>query len=252
MSFDVAADAYDRFMGRWSRLIAPAMADLAPVGPADRVLDVGCGPGALTAELVARIGPAAVAAVDPSEPFVAAVRAGLPGGDARVASAAELPFEDAAFRATLAQLVVHFMADPVGGIAEMARVTAPGGTCVASVWDFAGRNDPLGPFWEAARSLDPGAPGEAVLPGARQGHLVELFGAAGLRDVRETTLVASRTFASFDEWWAPFEIGAGAARRYLASLGEEQRQAIRERCRSMLPEGGFELTARAWAATGTV
>ncbi len=252
MSFDVSADSYDRFMGAWSRRIAPAMADLAPVRPGDRVLDVGCGPGALTEELVHRLGPDAVAAVDPSEPFASAVRARLPGVDVRIATAEALPFEAGAFGASLAQLVVHFMADPARGIAEMVRVTAGGGTCAASVWDFAGGNGPLGPFWEAARAVDPAAPGEADLPGAREGQLAALLAEAGLRDVDERSLLASRVFASFDEWWAPFEVGAGAARRYLASVDDDLRVAIRERCRTMLPAGSFELTARAWAARGTV
>lgn len=251
MSFDVSADAYDRFMGAWSRRLAPAMADLALVRPGDRVLDVGCGPGALTEELVRRVGASAVAAVDPAASFVAAVRARLPGVDVRTATAEALPFGNGVFAAALAQLVVHFMADPVGGIAEMARVTAPGGTCAAAVWDFAGGNGPLGPFWEAAQELDPAAPGEASLPGARQGALVELFEAAGLHEVREATISATRTFRSFEEWWAPFEVGAGAARRYLGGLDDERRAALRERCRAMLPSGPLELTASAWVARGT-
>ena len=122
MSFDVAADAYDRFMGRYSQLLSPQLADLAGVRAGQRVLDVGCGPGALTAELVARVGAGAVAAVDPSEPFVAAAGSRYPGVDVRRASAEHLPFQDATFDASLAQLVVHFMADPVAGLAEMARV----------------------------------------------------------------------------------------------------------------------------------
>jgi ubiquinone/menaquinone biosynthesis C-methylase UbiE len=114
MSFNVAAEAYDRFMGGWSRLLAAPMADLAGVVPGQRVLDVGCGPGALTAELVARVGPERVAAVDPSEPFVVAARARHPGVDVRHASAEALPHPDDAVDVALAQLVVHFMADPAG------------------------------------------------------------------------------------------------------------------------------------------
>ena len=123
MSFDVAAEAYDRFMGRYSRLLSPQLADLTGVMPGQRVLDVGCGPGALTAELVARLGPESVAAVDPSAPFVEAARVRHPGVDVRHASAEALPFADRSFDAALAQLVVHFMADPIAGLAEMGRVT---------------------------------------------------------------------------------------------------------------------------------
>ena len=128
MNFDVAAEVYDRFMGRYSLLLSPQLADLAGVRTGQRVLDVGCGPGALTAELVARLGPAAVAAVDPSEPFVAAARTRNPGVEVLQASAEQLPFADHGFDTTLAQLVVHFMSEPVAGLAEMAsapnRVTS--------------------------------------------------------------------------------------------------------------------------------
>jgi ubiquinone/menaquinone biosynthesis C-methylase UbiE len=175
VNFDVAADAYDRFMGRYSLLLSPQLADLAAVRKGQRVLDVGCGPGALTAELVRRLEPAAVAAVDPSEPFVAAARARYPGVDVQQASAEQLPFPDHSFDAALAQLVVHFMSDPVAGLAEMARVTRHGGVVAACVWDHAGGRGPLSLFWQAARELDPDVHDESQLPGGREGHLVELF-----------------------------------------------------------------------------
>ena len=114
MSFDVAADAYDRFMGRYSRVLSPAFADFAGVRAGQRVLDVGCGPGALTIELLHRLGPPSVAAVDPSEPFVAAARERHPGVDVRRSSAEDIPHPDGAFEVAMAQLVVHFMRDPVG------------------------------------------------------------------------------------------------------------------------------------------
>ena len=196
MSFEVAADAYDQFMGRWSRLLAPQLADLAGVRAGEptgrRALDVGCGPGALTAELAARLGPASVAAVDPSASFVAAATARHPGVDVRQAAAEHLPFPDGMFDAALAQLVVHFMADPVAGLAEMARVTRPGGVVAACVWDYAGGHGPLGPFWLAARELDAGVEDESRLAGTRAGHLAELFEAAGLREIEQTALSVSR------------------------------------------------------------
>lgn len=250
MSFNVAADSYDRFMGGWSRLLAPQFAELAGVGRGQRVLDVGCGPGALTAELVSRLGADAIAAVDPSEPFVAAARERHPGVTVMRASAEALPFPDDRFDAALAQLVVHFMTDPVAGLREMARVTRAGGAVVASVWDHAGGRGPLGPFWEAARTLDRGAVDESALAGARQGHLVELFGAAGLGAVQESTLSASRQFAGFDDWWEPFTRGVGPAGAYAGRLEPDRGAALRERCRSMLPDGAFTLTAVAWAARG--
>jgi ubiquinone/menaquinone biosynthesis C-methylase UbiE len=127
VSFDVSADAYLRFMGQYSEPLAVLFADLAGIGPGQRVLDVGCGPGALTAQLVSRTGADAVSAVDPSPSFTAAVRERLPGVDVRRSAAEKLPFPEGAFDAALAQLVVHFMADPVAGLREMSRVSRPGG-----------------------------------------------------------------------------------------------------------------------------
>lgn len=188
MSFTVGADAYDRFMGRYSVPLAPQLADFAGVAGGQRVLDVGCGPGALTAELVARLGPAAVSAVDPSEPFVAAARERHPGVDVRRAAAEQLPFGDEAFDAALAQLVVHFMADPVAGLREMARVTREHGVVAACVWDHAGGQGPLSLFWHAAHELDPDVEDESQLAGAREGQLEQLFQAAGLREIERSVL----------------------------------------------------------------
>jgi len=256
MSFDVAAEAYDQFMGRWSRPLASQLADLAGVSAGvsagHRVLDVGCGPGALTTELVARLGPAAVAGVDPSAPFVAAARARHPGVDVRQAAAEQLPFPHRTFDAALAQLVVHFMSDPVAGLGEMARVTRPGGVVAACVWDYAGGHGPLGPFWLAAHELDAGVEDESRLAGTREGHLAELLAAAGLREVQQAALPVSRDYPRFDDWWEPFTHGVGPAGSYLARLDASQQVALRERCRSMLPDGPFTITARAWAARGLV
>jgi SAM-dependent methyltransferase len=250
VGFDVAAESYDRFMGRYSLLLSPQMADLAGVRGGQQVIDVGCGPGALTAELVTRVGPQSVAAVDPSAPFVAATRARNPGVDVRLGSAERLPFPDRAFDAALAQLVVHFMSDPVIGLAEMARVTRGDGVVAACVWDHAGGQGPLSLFWEAARELDPDVEDESHLAGAREGHLAELFEAAGLLGIEETTVTSSLQHQSFDEWWQPFTGGVGPAGTYVAGLDAEQRAALREHCRTRLPSGPFTLTARAWAARG--
>jgi SAM-dependent methyltransferase len=247
--FDVAA-AYDQFMGRYSRLLSPQLADLAGLRPGHRVLDVGCGPGALTSVLVERVGAEKVAAVDPSEPFVAAAQARHPGVDVRRAAAEALPFADDAFDAALAQLVVHFMSDPVAGLAEMGRVTRRHGVVVACVWDHAGGQGPLGHFWRAARELDPGVHDESQLAGAREGHLVELFEAAGLREIEDATLTVALEHATFDDWWAPYLGGAGPAGAYTAALDHERQAELRERCRALLPEPPFVLTSRAWAARG--
>jgi SAM-dependent methyltransferase len=250
MSFDVAAEAYDGFMGRYSVLLSPQLADLAGVRYGQRVLDVGCGPGALTAELVTRLGAAAVAAVDPSEPFVEAARARNLGVQVLRASAEELPFPDRSFDAAVAQLVVHFMSDPVAGLTEMARVTRGDGVVAACVWDHGGRHGPLSGFWDAARLLDPEVVDESRLAGTREGHLGELFEAAGLREIEETSLSASLEHPTFEAWWEPFTRGVGPAGAYLASLGPERRVQLRETCRAMLPAAPFALPARAWAARG--
>jgi SAM-dependent methyltransferase len=250
VSFDVAAEAYDRFMGRYSLLLSPQLADLAGVRNGHRVVDVGCGPGALTAELVRRLGPAAVAAVDPSEPFVAATRVRNPGVTVLQASAEHLPFPDQAFDAALAQLVVHFMSDPVAGLAEMARVTRRDGVVAACGWDHGGGQGPLSVFWRAARELDPEVEDEAHLAGAREGHLTELFQAAGLHEIEETALSVAHEHPSFEERWEPYTRGVGPAGAYVAGLDAERRAELRERCRALLPTAPFVLTSRAWAARG--
>ncbi len=250
MSFDVTADAYDRFMGRYSLLLSPQLADLAAVRAGQRVLDVGCGPGALTAELVRRLGPAAVSAVDPSESFVAAARGRNAGVNVLQASAEHLPFPDQAFDAALAQLVVHFMSDPVAGLAEMARVTRREGVVAACVWDHAGGHGPLSLFWQAARELDPEVSDESLLAGTREGHLAELFVAAGLREIEGAVLSASLEHPSFEEWWEPFTGGVGPAGSYVAALDAERQAELREHCRALLPVAPFVLTARAWATRG--
>ena len=252
MTFAVAAESYDRFMGRYSVLLAPQLAALADVAAGQRVLDVGCGPGALTTELVRLLGPEGVTAVDPSESFVAAARERHPGVTVERAGAEELPFADGSFDAALAQLVVHFMAEPVAGLREMARVTRSGGVVAACVWDHAGGTGPLSSFWDAARELDTDVDDESLLPGARAGHLGELFTSADLREVEETSLVVRTEHPTFEDWWEPFTLGVGPAGAYVAGLDPERRAELRERCRARLPKPPFALIARAWAARGRV
>lgn len=250
--FQVAAEAYDAYMGRWSTPLAPAFADLAGVAPGDRVLDVGCGPGALTRHLRGLLGPGAVVAVDPAEAFVAAVRDRAPDVDVRQAAAEALPFPDGVFDAALAQLVVHFMPDPAAGVREMARVTRPGGRVAACVWDHAEGSGPLATFWRAVRGADPTADDESGRPGTRPGQLTGILEAAGLRDVVEDRLTVEVAFADLDDWWRPFTLGVGPGGAYVARLDERARAELRQACARLLPAGPFRLTGSAWAAVGTV
>jgi SAM-dependent methyltransferase len=252
VSFAVAAEAYDRFMGRYSVPLAPRFADFAAVDAGQHVLDVGCGPGALTAELVTRLGPDAVTAADPSEPFVAAVRERHPGVRVERAAAEQLPFGDEEFDAALAQLVVHFMTDPVAGLSEMARVTREDGVVAACVWDYRGGGSPLAAFWQAARDLDPEVEDESRLAGAREGHLTELFQAAELREIDERGVSVEVEHPSFEDWWEPFTLGVGPAGAYAADLDADRQTRLRERCRELLPAAPFVLSAQAWAARARV
>lgn len=246
MTFDVTADAYALFMGRFSSPLAVQFAALTGARQGQRALDVGCGPGALTAELVARLGAGSVSAVDPSTSFVDAARARFPDVDVRAAAAEDLPYGDDSFDLACAQLVVHFMSDPVAGLAEMRRVTRPGGQVAASVWDHGGAGGPLSTFWRAVHEVDPDAPGESGLAGSREGHLGELCAAAGLRDVVSGSLTVRVPFATFADWWDPFLLGVGPAGAYLSGAGEAVRERVREGCARLLPPSPFEVAATAW------
>jgi SAM-dependent methyltransferase len=248
--FFTSTAAYDRFMGRFSGRLGPLFLDFAGVAAPGRALDVGCGPGALTAELAARLGAVNVAAIDPSEAFVEAARERNPEVDVRRGPAEEIPFADDTFDFALAQLVVHFMGDAVAGLSEMARVTRPGGVVAACVWDYYGRTSPLSPFWTALEEFDPGAENESHLAGAREGHLGELFREARLADTRESSLSVGVEFESYEEWWAPYELGVGPAGGYVAKLDDARRGELREFCRKRMPQAPFTIAGKAWAARG--
>jgi len=252
-NFEVPADAYDRFMGRYSRHLSTQLADFAGVESGQRALDVGCGPGALTAVLVERLGPDSVAAIDPSESFVAALRQRQPAVTVEHARAEELPFEDGSFDAALAQLVVHFMADPVQGLRQMARVTRRGGVVAACVWDHAsdGRG-PLSPYFRAVRRLDPSRPDESGRAGVNEGHLRELFASAGLGSLEETTLTVAVEYASFDDYWAPFELSVGPTAQFISSLDPDRLARLHDLVQEELPPAPFTHEVRAWTVRGRV
>lgn len=240
-------------MGRYGPTLGLALADAAEVTAGMRVVDVGCGPGGLTRELVSRVGPSNVAAIDPELHFAAACRARNPGVDVREGVAEHLPWADGQFDAALCCLVLGFMRDPALGIREMVRVTRTGGVVAGCMWDTtAGGMSMLEVFWRAARRFDPGVGGEHDLAGTREGDIADRFRRAGVQEVAGGALTARADYAGFDDFWEPFTFGIGPAGQYLHSLDEAGQTSVREQCRALVPEGPFTLEARAWFARGTV
>jgi SAM-dependent methyltransferase len=256
-TFRTSADAYDRYIGRYSRQLARALIAAAGVVPGQRALDVGCGPGGLTSELVALLGAGHVAAVDPSPSFAEACRQRHPGADVRDGPGETLPFADGSFDHALAQLVVNFMSDAHAGVREMARVTRAGGIVAAAVWDYAGKMTLLRTFWDAAIALDPAASerdeGRAMAY-CTPAELEGLWSVVGLEDVEVVPVVVGAAYEHFEDLWSPLEYGVGPAGAYAAALSPERRAALKDELRRRLDVGDspFELTARAWVATGRV
>ena len=256
--FRAPADAYDRHIGRYGPELARELIAAAGVRPGDRVLDVGCGPGALTGELVALAGqPQLVAAIDPSPPFAAACAERLPGTDVRTGAAEALPFPDDAFDAALAQLVVNFMDDATAGVAEMARVVRPGGAVGLAVWDYAGGMTLLRRFWDAAAALDPAAAERdegRTMRYCSPGELTRLLAGAGLTAVVVDAVIVTAWYDGYDDLWAPLEQGVGPSGAYVAALPPDKRAALREELfrRLEVIDVPFMLDAQAFVATGRV
>jgi SAM-dependent methyltransferase len=254
--FRTSVEAYDQHIGRYSGELADALASASGVRAGLDALDVGCGPGALRSELAARLGRERVTAVDPSSPFADACRRRL-GVRVEVAPAEALPFDDAAFDCALAQLVVNFMTDPAAGVGQMRRVTRPGGTVAAAVWDYAGEMTLLRRFWDAVVAVDPSAAGRdegRSMPFCTPGELGDLWSTVGLDEVDVGPVVVSAGYEGFEDLWQPLETGVGPAGAYVASSPPERRNALKDELRRRLDveDAPFRLTARAWVVTGRI
>jgi SAM-dependent methyltransferase len=249
---------YESLMGRWSRLLGGELMRFAGIGEGERVLDVGCGTGSLASALLADHPGVEVVGVDPSPAFVAAARARVPEARFEVGDAQDLNFGDGSFDRSFSMLVLNFVPDPALAAAEMRRVTRPGGSVAACVWDYGGGMGMLRRFWDAAVALDPAAADrhEARMPLCRQGELASLWNRTRLEKVRQEALEISTPFSSFADFWQPFLSGVGPSGAYAASLPLEKREALEAALRrdvwSDRPDEPRVLTARAWAVAGTV
>jgi SAM-dependent methyltransferase len=253
MQFAAPAEHYDRFMGRYAPTLSSAFADFAGIRAGMRVVDIGCGPGGLTRELVARVGAGNAAAIDPAPQFAATCRERHQGVDVRDGFAEDLPWPSGQFDAAVSSLVIGFLRDPDQGVREMARVVRPGGTVAACMWDMAsGGMTMLRTFWTAVRTVDTTAPGERQMPGTADGDIAARFDRAGLTQVTSGAIVAQGHYSNFDDFWQPFTYAVGPAGQYLASLPGRQQTKVREACRATLPMGAFTLDARAWCGRATV
>lgn len=251
-----AGEAYDAFMGRWSRRIAPDFLDRLGVAEGADWLDVGCGTGALAAAILARCAPRGVLGIDPSEGFVAHARATVadPRASFAVGDARALPVEPASRDAVVSGLMLNFVPDRAAAVSEMRRAARPGGTVGFYVWDYPGGGiEFLSAFWEAAAELDPEAAPLSEgrrFPFCEPGALTALADAAGLTAVRCDAIVAPTVFRDLDDLWRPFTLGAGPAPGDCASLAPERRDRLRAALGARLParpDGTIALAARAWA-----
>ncbi len=255
------AVAYERFMGRWSRLIAPLFVEFAQIRDGDHVLEIGSGTGSLALTIAASKPACRVVGIDPSTQYVSFAESRKTSSNVRFepGDARKLQFAAVRFDATVSLLVLNFIPEVRRAMAEQRRVTRPGGTISAAVWDYGEGMQMLRLFWDAAVALDPSAEArdEKHMPLCRAGELAELFRTAGLVDVREERLEITSHFTSFEDYWNPFLDGQGPAGTYVATLAEGQRAALRDRLKALLlprmaAGGGFNLRARVRVARGTV
>jgi ubiquinone/menaquinone biosynthesis C-methylase UbiE len=252
------AEAYERFMGRWSRLLASAFVRFSDARDGEAILDVGCGTGSLAFALHDVLPDAHITGIDPSEDYVrhasrhGSVRARFEVGDAQRPT-----FPDGKFDRTLSALMLNFLLDPLRATREMMRVTKPGGVVAATVWDYASGMQMLRIFWDAVKELHPHAESrdEAHMPLCTEGALARLYRDVGFENVIDAPLSIALRFTSFDDYWSPFLLGQGPAGAYVASLSDKERGLLSQNVRKRMPTQNdvpFELRARAWAVRGSV
>lgn len=252
------AEAYESYVGRWSRPVAAAFVDWLALPGGGRWLDVGCGTGALTEIILSHAAPTGVTGIDSSDGFIAHARRHVrdPRANFESGSAEVLPFPDGTFDAAVSGLALNFIARPEAAIAEMRRTLRAGGTAAVYVWDYAGKMQLMRYFWDSAVALDPDA---LSLNEARRFSickpepLLSLFEASGFGRCECRAIDVPTAFASFDDYWSPFLGGQGSAPTYCSSLSDRQRSRLRDHLRAALPiqrDGSIRLMARAWAVRG--
>jgi SAM-dependent methyltransferase len=255
-----ASAGYERFMGRWSRLLAPTFIAFAGVRNGDRVLDVGTGTGSVASTAEASMPMSQIVGIDPSPAFVAYAQKNAKSTRAQyeVGDAQALKFKAGSFDHTLALLVMNFIPDEHKAIAEMRRVTRPQGSVSACVWDYDAGMQMLRFFWDEAIALDPAIEpkDERHMKLSREGQLGDLWRRAGLISIKEEPLVIDQAYSSFNDYWDSFTRGAGPGGAYVVSLSEDRRQQLEARMRKRLlgdrQDGPFTLKAKAWCVRGEV
>jgi SAM-dependent methyltransferase len=251
-------EAYERFMGRWSRQLARVFVDFAGVADGETMLDVGSGTGALTAAIAAAAPSSRITGIDPAPAYVDFARSRGPGPlvEFEVGDAQQLRFPDASFDRTLSMLILNFVPDHSRALDEMIRVTRPGGVVAGAVWDYGGGMEMLRTFWDEAIALGPDydSRDERHMRLCRPGELAALFSGHGLQEVVGRALTIATTFSSFDDYWSPFCEKQGPSGAFVAALSDSDRERLRRRVRARLlgdrPDRPIELRARAWGVRG--
>ena len=253
------ADGYEMYVGRWSRKVGEGFLAWLDASPGLRWLDLGCGTGALTSQILRLCGPQSVVGVEPSDDFLALARQQIADDRAefRQGSGSEIPIADGGVDMAVSGFVLNFIPDPALALKELMRCTAPGGTIASYVWDYAGHVQFMRTFWDAAVALDPAAREQDEglrFPICRPNRLADVFAGAGLRDVVTEAIDIPTPFRDFDDYWRPFLSGVGPAPGYCVSLGDTARDRLKHRLQEILPtdsDGMILLAARAWAVRGT-